>query len=47
MIVHVFRSAATIEDLGILDKLLKNNYDRRATPTNHLSKLIQFLQTRF
>ncbi|XP_035707063.1 glycine receptor subunit alpha-2 isoform X2 [Folsomia candida] len=28
---------ATIEDLGILDKLLKRNYDRRATPTNHLN----------
>jgi len=35
------RLGATIEDLGILDRLLKNGYDRRATPTNHLSKLIK------
>jgi hypothetical protein len=32
------RFGATIEDLKILDRLLKNGYNRRATPTNHLSK---------
>lgn len=36
--IYNSRLGATIEDLGILDKLLKRNYDRRATPTNHLSK---------
>lgn len=27
-----------MQDLQILDELLKKGYDRRATPTNHLSK---------
>lgn len=30
--------AGTLEDLVTLDRLLKDGYDRRATPTNHLSK---------
>jgi len=33
------RSGVLMKELEILDKLLNNNYDRRATPTNHLSKL--------
>lgn len=28
-----------MDHLQILDSLLKKDYDRRATPTNHLSKL--------
>ena len=34
-----FRWAATVQDLVILDELLNKGYDRRATPTNHLSTL--------
>ncbi|CAG7722599.1 unnamed protein product [Allacma fusca] len=32
------RWAATVQDLVILDELLKKGYDRRATPTNHYNK---------
>lgn len=30
-----------MEELAILDKLLNQDYDRRATPTNHLSNLLK------
>ncbi|CAH1406300.1 unnamed protein product [Nezara viridula] len=30
------REAAKMDHLQILDSLLKKDYDRRATPTNHL-----------
>lgn len=32
------RYGAKMDHLQILDSLLKKDYDRRATPTNHLSK---------
>ncbi len=36
-----FRMATMMQDnLQILDELLKKGYDRRATPTNHLSKYL-------
>ncbi|RZF35654.1 hypothetical protein LSTR_LSTR013065 [Laodelphax striatellus] len=32
----IFREATKMDHLQILDSLLKKDYDRRATPTNHL-----------
>ncbi|CAL8142119.1 unnamed protein product [Orchesella dallaii] len=37
LISKCFRYSATLGDLTILDQLLKQGYDRRATPTNHLN----------
>lgn len=33
-----YRRGAKMDHLQTLDSLLKQDYDRRATPTNHLSK---------
>jgi hypothetical protein len=33
-----FRKGAKLDQLQIVDGLLKKDYDRRATPTNHLSE---------
>ncbi|PSN55270.1 hypothetical protein C0J52_05849 [Blattella germanica] len=38
----MFRRGAKMDHLQILDGLLKNDYDRRATPTNHLIYLFNF-----
>ncbi|XP_054280198.1 glycine receptor subunit alpha-2-like [Macrosteles quadrilineatus] len=44
LLLHVFGSKASstrgakVDHLQILDSLLKKDYDRRATPTNHLNK---------
>ncbi|XP_050540665.1 glycine receptor subunit beta-type 4-like isoform X2 [Daktulosphaira vitifoliae] len=36
-ITRINKDSAKMNHLQVLDKLLKNNYDRRATPTNHLN----------
>lgn len=38
-----FRRGAKMDHLQILDSLLKKDYDRRATPTNHLSEYLASL----
>ncbi|XP_067009760.2 glycine receptor subunit alpha-3 [Anabrus simplex] len=37
LLAVTFTRAAKMDHLQILDSLLKNDYDRRATPTNHLN----------